>query len=93
MEPADEQILKEGIVDYIGLSYYMSNAVKVDDVVEESGLDGYNLFGRNKDLSYSFNQAVTLLPRNYEYRDRVTGNMKKTKYASWRIILKVENKY
>lgn len=43
--------------------------------------DGYNLFGRNMDLSYSFNQAVTLLPRNYEYRDRVTGNMKKTKYA------------
>lgn len=41
MEPADEQILKEGIVDYIGLSYYMSNAVKVDDVVEESGLDGF----------------------------------------------------
>ena len=28
------------------------------------------------DLSYSFNQAVTLVPRNYEYRDRVTGNMK-----------------
>ncbi|RKI48015.1 linear amide C-N hydrolase [Clostridium paraputrificum] len=43
--------------------------------------DGYSLFGRNMDLSYSFNQAVTLVPRNYEYRDRVTGNMKKTKYA------------
>ena len=43
--------------------------------------DGYNLFGRNMDLAYSFNQAVTLLPRNYEYRDRVTGNMKKNKYA------------
>ena len=43
--------------------------------------DGYSLFGRNMDLSYSFNQAVTLLPRNYEYRDRVTGNMKKTKFA------------
>ena len=43
--------------------------------------DGYNLFGRNMDLSYSFNQAVTLVPRNYEYRDRISGNMKKTKYA------------
>jgi len=43
--------------------------------------DGYNLFGRNMDLAYSFNQAVTLVPRNYEYRDRVTNNMKKTKYA------------
>lgn len=43
--------------------------------------DGYSLFGRNMDLSYSFNQAVTLIPRNYEYRDRVTGNMKKNKYS------------
>lgn len=43
--------------------------------------DGYHLFGRNMDLSYSFNQAVTLLPRGYEYRDRVTGTMKKNKYA------------
>lgn len=43
--------------------------------------DGYNLFGRNMDLSYSFNQAVTLVPRNYEYKDRVTQSMKKTKYA------------
>ena len=40
-----------------------------------------HLFGRNMDLAYSFNQAVTLVPRNYEYRDRVTGNMKKNKYA------------
>ena len=43
--------------------------------------DGYNLFGRNMDLAYSFNQAVTLVPRNYEYRDRVTGEMRKNKYA------------
>lgn len=43
--------------------------------------DGYHLFGRNMDLSYSFHQAVTLLPRNYECKDRVTGNMRKNKYA------------
>ena len=43
--------------------------------------DGYNLFGRNMDLAYSFNQSVTLLPRNYEYRDRVTNKNKKTNYA------------
>ena len=43
--------------------------------------DGYNLFGRNMDLAYSFNQSVTLVPRNYEYRDRVTNKNKKTKYA------------
>ena len=28
MEPEDEKILSEGIVDYIGFSYYMSDAVK-----------------------------------------------------------------
>ena len=28
MEPEDEKILAEGRVDYIGFSYYMSNAVK-----------------------------------------------------------------
>lgn len=43
--------------------------------------DGYNLFGRNMDLQYSFNQAVILVPRNYEYRDRVTNEIKKNKYA------------
>ena len=41
MEPEDERILREGIVDYIGLSYYMSNAVKADNVVEGTGLDGF----------------------------------------------------
>ncbi len=43
--------------------------------------DGYHIFGRNMDLSYSFNQAVTLVPRNYKYRDRITGDMKANKYA------------
>lgn len=43
--------------------------------------DGYHLFGRNMDLSYSFGQAVTLVPRNFEYKDRVTGTVKKNQYA------------
>ncbi len=30
MHPEDEKILSEGTVDYIGFSYYMSNAVKAD---------------------------------------------------------------
>jgi 6-phospho-beta-glucosidase len=30
MEPEDEKILSEGVVDYIGFSYYMSDAVKHD---------------------------------------------------------------
>ena len=34
MEPEDEKILAEGIVDYIGFSYYMSDAVKHDIVSE-----------------------------------------------------------
>ncbi len=41
MEPEDAKILKEGIVDYIGLSYYMTNAVKADAVVQGNGLDGF----------------------------------------------------
>ena len=30
MEPRDEQILAEGVCDYLGFSYYMTNAVKAD---------------------------------------------------------------
>ena len=41
MEPEDKEILKNGTVDYIGLSYYMTNAVKADHVVEGTGLDGF----------------------------------------------------
>lgn len=41
MEPEDEQILKEGTVDYIGLSYYMTNAVKAGAAMSGSGLDGF----------------------------------------------------
>lgn len=37
MEPGDEQILAEGRVDYLGFSYYMSNAVKAD--VEQTNRD------------------------------------------------------
>ncbi len=41
MEPGDEAILAEGKADYIGVSYYMSNAVRAD-VVKDTGasLDG-----------------------------------------------------
>ena len=41
MEPDDERILAEGKVDYIGFSYYMSNAVKADIQKDtETSLDG-----------------------------------------------------
>ncbi len=36
MEAEDTQILKEGIVDYIGISYYMSNSVKHDAQASET---------------------------------------------------------
>ena len=41
MEPEDERILKEGTVDYVGLSYYMTNAVEADASAGGSGLDGF----------------------------------------------------
>lgn len=30
-------------------------------------------FGRNMDLAYNFNQSPVLLPKNYQYQDKVTG--------------------
>lgn len=41
MEEEDAEILRNGIVDYIGFSYYMTNAVKADSAAEGSGLDGF----------------------------------------------------
>lgn len=41
MEPDDKEILKAGIVDYIGLSYYMTNAVKAETEMTGNGLDGF----------------------------------------------------
>lgn len=43
--------------------------------------DGYHLFGRNMDIEFSFNQAVTLVPRNFSYKNRATDEEEKTKYA------------
>lgn len=37
----EKEILKKGTVDFVGLSYYMSNAVKADERSEGSGVDGY----------------------------------------------------
>ena len=37
----DRRILKEGTVDYVGFSYYMSNAVKANAVMDGNGLDGF----------------------------------------------------
>lgn len=32
-------------------------------------------FGRNMDLAYNFNQRVLIMPPNYQYEDKVTGNI------------------
>lgn len=42
MEPGDEEILAKGKVDYLGFSYYMSNAVKADVEEKNAGLSGGN---------------------------------------------------
>ena len=42
MEDGDAEILKEGCVDYIGFSYYMSAAVKSDNESAGDGMSGYS---------------------------------------------------
>lgn len=41
MKPEDAEILKNGTVDYVGFSYYMTNAVKADAAVDGNGVDGF----------------------------------------------------
>ena len=36
---------------------------------------GNYFFGRNMDLAYTFNQHVIIIPKSYEFKDLVTGNM------------------
>mgnify|MGYP000559330316 FL=1 len=43
--------------------------------------EGHNFFGRNMDLAYDFNQSVLIIPRNHQFKDKVTKDMVKTKYA------------
>jgi len=42
MEPEDAQILREGCADYIGLSYYMSNAVQANSQASGNAVGGYH---------------------------------------------------
>ena len=42
MEPGVEAVLAAGTVDYVGFSYYMSNAVRSDVEVESDGVSGGN---------------------------------------------------
>ena len=47
MEVGDAEILKEGCVDYIGFSYYMSAAVKSDNESDGDGMSGYSKAVKN----------------------------------------------
>ncbi len=40
-EKEDAEILRQGKVDFVGLSYYMTNAVKANNIAEGNGLDGF----------------------------------------------------
>ncbi len=42
MEPEDEKILAEGKVDYLGISYYMTNVVKADVNIINTDVNGGN---------------------------------------------------
>lgn len=43
--------------------------------------EGKWFFGRNMDLAYYFNQSVMIMPRSYQFEDRVTGNMVRNERA------------
>lgn len=43
--------------------------------------EGCNLFGRNMDVEYSFNQSVYLIPRNFHYKNHATNQVTTTKFA------------
>ena len=53
--------------------------------------DGYHLFGRSMDIEYSFNQAVHLVPRNFEYINVVTNTKEKTKFAMLGMGISIDN--
>lgn len=46
-----------------------------------SSKEGKYFFGRNMDLAYTFNQSVIIIPRSYQFKDIVTGNMITNKRA------------
>lgn len=43
--------------------------------------DGCHLFGRSMDIPLEFNQSVNFIPRNFSWKNVVTNESSKTKYA------------
>lgn len=76
MEAEDEKILHEGTVDFVGFSYYMTNAVKANTVAEGNGLDGFpgsisNPFVQKSDWGWQIDPtglryALNLLYERYQ---------------------------
>ncbi|MGL5345755.1 MAG: choloylglycine hydrolase [Peptostreptococcaceae bacterium] len=54
--------------------------------------NGNSYFGRNMDLEYYFNQSVLIIPKKYEFEDKVTGNILKTNYAIIGMGTVIENR-
>ncbi len=72
----DLDILRKGTVDYVGFSYYMTNAVKANVVAEGNGLDGFpgsvnNPFVKKSDWGWQIDPvglryALNLLYERYQ---------------------------
>lgn len=43
--------------------------------------EGKYFFGRNMDLAYNFNQEIIIMPKSYQFQDKVTGGMITNKRA------------
>ena len=66
MEPEDEKILAEGIVDYIGFSYYMSDAVK-SGIVSEIKTVGKNPYVKASDWGWQIDPVGLRYSLNVMY--------------------------
>lgn len=76
MHQEDLNILQEGTVDYVGFSYYMTNAVKADAAAEGNGLDGFagsvdNPFVKKSDWGWQIDSvglryALNILYERYQ---------------------------
>lgn len=53
--------------------------------------DGFHFFGRNMDIEYEFNQSVMVVPRNFTWDNKVSGESNQTKYAIIGMGMKKDN--
>ncbi|WP_297632713.1 choloylglycine hydrolase [uncultured Clostridium sp.] len=53
--------------------------------------DGKHLFGRNMDIEFEFGQSVGVIPRNFEYENRMINTKEHTKYGIIGMMTIMEN--